>query len=119
MTRTRASAKAAGSRFERSIADYLAGVVDDRIDRRVKTGAADKGDIGGVRVHGRRLALECKDTARTDLAGWIREAHAEADNDGALAGVVVAKRRGVADPGRQWVHMTLDDLVALITGMRP
>lgn len=116
MTRTRASAKAAGARFERSIADYLAGVLDDRIDRRVKTGAADKGDIGGVRVHGQRLVLECKNTARLDLAGWTREADLEAANDGALAGVVVHKRHGVGDPGRQWVSMTLDDLVAIIRG---
>ena len=37
--RSRASAKSAGARFERHIADYLAAHVDDRIDRRVKTGA--------------------------------------------------------------------------------
>ena len=119
MTRSRASAKSAGTRFERQIADHLAAALDDdRIDRRVKTGAKDCGDIGGVRVHGQRLVVECKDTTRTDLAGWTREAHLEAANDGALAGVVVAKRRGVGDPGHQWVHMTLDDLVALITGQR-
>lgn len=45
MTRSRASAKAAGSSFERLIADRLATHVDDRIDRRVKTGAADKEDL--------------------------------------------------------------------------
>ena len=46
MTRSRATAKQAGSLFERSIADYLAVALnDDRIDRRVKTGAKDKGDI--------------------------------------------------------------------------
>jgi len=38
MPRTRSSAKAAGARFERQIADHLAQVLaDDRIDRRVKT----------------------------------------------------------------------------------
>jgi hypothetical protein len=119
MTRSRTSARAAGARFERLVADYLAATVDDRVDRRVKAGAADKGDIGGLRIHGQRLVVECKDTARTDLAGWTSEAHAEAANDGALAGIVVHKRRGVADPGRQWVTMELCDLVALITGVRP
>ena len=120
MTRSHTSARAAGTRFERQIADALADALeDDRIDRRVKTGAADKGDIGGIRVHGQRLVIECKDTTRTDLAGWTAQARAEADNDGALAGVVVAKRRGIADPSRQWVHMELRDLIALITGRKP
>ena len=114
MTRTRASAKAAGSRFEREVADYLAAFVDDRIDRRVKTGAADKGDIGGVRFHGHRIALEVKNCARVDLAGWYAEASAEAFNDGALIGAVVHKRKGVGDPGQSWVTMTLADLAALL-----
>ncbi|QWT25494.1 hypothetical protein KPL76_06305 [Subtercola sp. PAMC28395] len=44
MTRSRASAKAAGSSFERSIADYLkVCLADDRIDRRVKRGNKDTG----------------------------------------------------------------------------
>ncbi|MBF6254433.1 hypothetical protein IU414_06460 [Nocardia farcinica] len=117
MTRSRASAKAAGTRFETSIARALAAALDDdRIERRAKSGARDRGDIGGVRVHGQRVVLELKDCARQDLPGWVREAHEEAGNDGALVGVVIAKRRGVADPMRQWVHMELRDLVALLTG---
>lgn len=116
MTRTRASAKAAGSKFERDIADHLAKLVDDRIDRRVKTGAKDRGDIGGVRVHGQRLVLECKNTSRINLGTWITEAHTEAGNDDALAGVIVHKRHGKGKPGDQWVTMTVNDLIALITG---
>ena len=117
MPRTRASARAAGTRFERSIADYLAAALeDDRIDRRVKTGAKDRGDIAGVRVHGQRLVVECKDSARLALPAWTAEAHIEAGNDDALVGVVIHKRHGVGDPGRQWVSMTVDDLLALITG---
>lgn len=119
MTRNRQSAKAAGARTERAVADYLAAALnDDRIDRRVKTGAKDRGDVGGVRIHGQRLVLEVKDCARTDLAGWVGEAHIEAGHDDALTGVVVAKRRGTTDPGRWYVHMTVDDLLALITGER-
>ncbi len=116
MGRNMASAKKAGSSFERLVADYLAEVVDDRIDRRVKAGAADRGDIAGVRVHGQKVVIECKDVATIALPGWIREAHAEARNDGALCGVVVFKRRGTADPGSQLVALELRDLVALITG---
>lgn len=117
MSRTRASAKAAGSRFERTIADYLAKVLDDdRIDRRVKTGAKDRGDIGGLRAHGQRVVAELKDCARIDLPAWTREAQLEAGNDDALVGVVIHKRHGVGDPGQQWCSMTVNDLVALMTG---
>lgn len=119
MARSRASARAAGSRTERAVADYLAQALDDdRIDRRPRNGSKDRGDIGGLRIHGKRLVVECKDCARQDLPGWISEAHIEAGNDDALVGVVVAKRRGTTDPGRWWVHCTLDDLLALITGER-
>lgn len=118
MARSRASAKAAGAAFERLVADYLADQLDDRIDRRVKTGAADKGDIGGVRDRdGARVVIEAKDYGgRLQLPEWTREAAAERDNDGAAIGVVVAKRLGTRDPGSQWVAMTLADLVYLLGG---
>ncbi|MGE2714211.1 hypothetical protein ACQI4L_09150 [Mycolicibacterium litorale] len=119
MARNRQSAKSAGAKFERSIADYLAQVLDDRIDRRVKTGARDCGDIAGVRTHdNQRVVIECKNTARATLPAWTAEAHTEANNDGALVGVVIHKRHGTTDPGRQWVAMTVDDLAALLTGAR-
>lgn len=117
MTRNRASAKAAGARFERLIADHLALMVDDRIDRRVKTGAKDKGDIAGLRVHGQRIAIECKDYGgRLEAGPWLNEAETERGHDDALAGLVVAKRRGTSDPGDQIVLCTVRDLIALITG---
>lgn len=118
--RSRASAKSAGARFERHIADYLAAHVDDRIDRRVKTGAADRGDIGGVRTTGGgRVAIECKDTARPNLSAHHGEAEIARGNDDAIAALLVHKRHGVADPGRQWVTCTVNDLIALLTGHRP
>jgi hypothetical protein len=101
------------------VADYLAAHVSDVIDRRVKTGAKDTGDIGGVRIHGQRVAIECKDVAKMNLAGWVNEADTERVNDAALAGVVVHKRRGKGSAGDQYVTLTLDDLVALLTGSRP
>lgn len=118
MARSRQSAKAAGARFERTIADYLRDNLDERIDRRVKTGAADKGDIANVRdSHNRRIVLECKDYGgKLNLPEWVKEAHGEADNDNAHAGLVVAKRRGTTDPGKQWVAMTVNDLIRLLKG---
>ena len=117
MTRNRKSARTAGTRFERQIADALAAALeDDRIDRRVKNGAKDRGDIGGIRVRGERLVIEAKNCTRVALPEWIREAHTAAGHDDALLGVVVSKRHGVGDPMKQWVHMELGDLVALTTG---
>lgn len=117
--RSRSSAKKAGATFERATADYLAEHVDDRIDRRVKTGARDCGDIAGIRVHGRKIVAECKNVSQWSPGPWLKEAEAERVNDGALAGVVIAKRHGVGDPGQQVVMMTLADFVALVSGFRP
>ena len=120
MPRNRASAKAAGAKFERDIADWLAVHVDDRIDRRVKTGAKDKGDIGGWRFAGRRIVAELKNYGgRIEAGTWLNEAEVERGNDDAHVGLVVAKRRGTTDPGDQIVLLTLRDLVALLTGERP
>jgi hypothetical protein len=117
MTRSRASAKQAGAAAERAVADHLAAALDDdRIDRRVKTGSKDRGDIGGVRVHGQRLCIEVKNHARVDLAGWVAEAQVEAGNDDALAGVVVHKRKGTTNVDRWYVTMTVAELIAIITG---
>lgn len=120
MSRSRASARAAGTTFERSIADHLAANVDDRIDRAPKAGAKDKGDLANVRTaHDLKLAVECKDTARLELGTFINEAETERINLGAIAGVAVHKRRGVGAPGKQYVTTTVDDLIALLTGRRP
>jgi hypothetical protein len=119
MSRSRASARKAGSTFETLIADYLAEHVDDRIERRTRNGAKDRGDISGLRHMGERVVIECKDTARLDLAGWLAEAETERGNDDAVAALVVHKRHGKADPAEQLVTMRLLDLVALLTGTRP
>lgn len=123
MTRNRQSAKTAGTRFERQIADYLARTIDDRIDRRARTGNHDRGDITGVRLSpalgGGRVVIECKNTTRMALGTWQREAQLEAGNDDAVTGVTVHKRHGNGDPSAQWVTMTLSDLAALLTGHQP
>jgi len=111
-----------GPGFERDTADYLAKrFEDDRIDRRVKTGNKDRGDIAGVRVHGQRLVIECKRVARLNLAGWVTEAETERGNDDALAGIVIHKRVGAGKKNMadQYVTLTLGDLIAIITGERP
>jgi hypothetical protein len=119
LARTRRSARQAGAKFERDVADYLNTHVDDRIDRRVKTGAADKGDIAGIRHMGHRVVIECKNTSRLALGTWANEAEtARRNDDDALAGVIAHKRHGKGSAGEQWVTMTLADFTALLTGNR-
>lgn len=120
MTRTPASAKTAGTRMETAVARYLAEHVDDRIERRARNGAKDRGDLSGVRcVYGGRVVIEVKDTTRHQLGAWAAEAEIERGNDDAIAALVAFKRHGKGDPGDQWVLMTMRDLVALLTGSRP
>jgi hypothetical protein len=119
MTRTRATAKKAGSSFERVIADFWASVIDDRIDRAVKRGTKDVGDVAGLRFHGHRIAVEVKNTTKVELSKWAAEAEVERQNLGALAGVIVHKRVGKSDPRLQWVTMTVADFTALMLEERP
>jgi hypothetical protein len=65
------------------------------------------------------VVLECKNTAKISLGSWAAEAEVERVNDDALVGLVVHKRHGKASPADQWVTMTLADLTALLTGVRP
>lgn len=119
MSRTLASAKQAGTSFETLVANYLAEVIDKRIERRTLTGSQDRGDIAGVYVHDQRVVVECKNYGGRLFAGpWLDETEVERNNDGALVGFVVAKRKGTTDPQKQIVLMTLEDLTALIKGER-
>lgn len=118
MGRSRAAAAAAGRAMERGTANYLADTVDDRIDRQVKTGAKDVGDIGGVRFHGHKIAVECKEVTTPALPAWLREAEVERENLGALAGVVVHRKRGDTLMENQYVTMTLRDFASLMAGRR-
>lgn len=93
--------------------------VDDRVERRTKNGVNDRGDITGLRHMGMRIVIECKNTARMNLAGWASEVEIERGNDDAQVGLIAHKRHGNNVPGDQWVSMTLRDLVALLTGERP
>jgi hypothetical protein len=120
MTRNRASAKAAGTRFESLIAACLAQHLHPAVERLAKCGAKDRGDIAGVTAHGCRVVIEAKDYGgRLEVGPWLTEARVERDNDGAIAGLVVAKRRGTTDPLDQTVICTVRDLIALLTGETP
>lgn len=113
---------AKGATFERKVADWLGRIFNDPdIDRQIKTGAKDKGDVRGLKMWGRPVVIECKNTNRLNLSGWVDEAEIERGNADGLAAIVVHKRRGYGDAklGGTYVTMTLADLVALLTGERP
>lgn len=111
-----------GTDFETLISKGLAAALDDdRIERRVRNGSKDRGDVGGVRIHGQRVVIECKNILNgkvLHLPEWVNEAQDEAGNDGALVGVVIHKRTGTRDPMQQWCSMTVADFVALLTGQQ-
>lgn len=118
MTRSRASAKAAGTRMETLTANYLAAELnDDRIERRARNGSKDRGDLAGVRsALGERIVVEVKSTARLSLGPWWAETTAEKGNDDAPIGVIVHKRHGKGQAEDQWVTTTLADFARLIGG---
>ena len=116
MTRNRKSARAAGARFNRLIANCLRTELGDpNIQVAPAWGAVDKGDIVNVRIDGHDLVIQTKDVATESLPRGTGAAKVQARNAGALAGLYVHKRHGVADPMKQWVTCTVAELVALIT----
>lgn len=111
--------RARGTAFERLIADGLANALnDDRIDRAPLRGTADRGDIANLRSPFGKVAVECKNVARLDLAGWTTEADAERGNADAIAGVVIHKRRGKGQFLDQYVTLTVRDFLAIGWGVR-
>lgn len=117
--RNRSSAKKAGTAHETSITRYLATVLgDDRIERRAKSGANDRGDVTGVKtLLGKRVVIEAKNYGGEYKVGtWLKEAETERGNDDAAMSVVVAKRRGTTMPAEQVVFMTLADFAVLLGG---
>ena len=121
MARSRSSAKQAGARFERLVADCLQRYVSEFIDRKVRTGARDTGDIANLRTpQGQKVVAELKDYGGEFKVGpWLKEVETERVNDDAHVGLVIAKRRGFADPLDQVVFLTLRDYIALTTETRP
>lgn len=105
-----------GAGFEKQVADYLKRRTGLDIDRRVKHGAKDTGDISGVFLGGRRVVIECKNQQQMKLAAWTDEAKREADNDNAPYWFVIHKRKGkgVENMGATYVTMTLDQLAEMM-----
>lgn len=99
-----------GGNFEREIYAYLA----DQFGPTVVRPRVTTNDVGDMHVGG-LIVVEAK--CYTDLHRAVRDGLAdisyERENAGLPHGVVVVKRRGVADPARQLVVQELSDAVGL------
>ena len=109
-----------GASFEQQVSDYTSRRLGESIERRVKNGRNDRGDINGLFLNGKRIVAECKCCKRTELSEWLKEAEAERGNDDAEYGLVIHKRRGCGEKsfGKNFVTMELDTLLAMIAGGR-
>jgi hypothetical protein len=107
--------KAKGSAAERASCDYLnsRGIEAER----VPAGATlDRGDLW---VPDKNWpAIQVKNHARLDLAGWVDDVEAQAVNAGRETGIVVHKRRGKGNPASWYVTCTLETLVTLMEGTK-
>ena len=109
--------KRKGTSFEVLIRDYFIDQTgDDRIVRLALAGVKDCGDIANFRIGDSKIAVECKatDEYRSSLAGWVKEAEREAENLGALASIVVHKRKGKGAAQDQYVTLTVGDFFRVL-----
>ena len=90
MTRSRKTARAAGTRWETEIVAALQRAGWPHAERRRLAGARDRGDVAGVVG----VVIEAKSTNRLELAAAVDEATVEAGNAGAPIGLAWLKRKG-------------------------
>ncbi len=100
--------KAKGSKFERDVLDTLT-VFGVRAHRTLNAGIPS--DVGDILT--RRCAIQCKNHARLDLAGWVQETIVQASRTGRLP-VVVHKRKGHGNAADAYATLPVWALAALI-----
>lgn len=98
--------KQKGTAFETALVRWFEarGILAKRI---VLHGNKDEGDIDVGNFH-----IEAKNCNSISLSAWIKEAEAESVHSGVPV-VVVAKRKGISDPGQSYVITTLDTFLDL------
>jgi len=107
-----------GAEFEQQWCDYASRRLGEGIERRVKNGRNDRGDVAGLYIRGKRVVVECKNCKRTELSEWLKEAEIERGNDDAEYGIVAHKRRGCGEKsfGGNFVTMDTDTFLAIVAG---
>lgn len=94
---------AKGSMWERAICNELKENGWPHVDRIVKHGV---NDIGDIRLYsGCPVVIEAKNEARTSFSTYLKEVEVEVANANAEFGVAWVKRRGKATPGDAYVVM--------------
>ena len=119
MTRSRRTARQAGTSFETWLVEYWREAFGTRtIERRARKGIRDEGDIAGLHCHAGPVVIEAKNVARLNLSGWVDEAEVERGNADAAIAAVVHKRRGYGrgSMGDQYVTLRLEDFTILLGG---
>lgn len=108
--------KAKGTAFESQCVGYLRQKLgDDDIERCVLHGSKDEGDIRGVKAHGYKGVIECKNYAKvhpTDLKKWKHQTIAERDNADADFALLVVHKPGCGEArfGENDCHLQVRDL---------
>jgi hypothetical protein len=102
--------KRKGTAAETAVVEYAKTRGVPFAERRALAGNRDKGDIAGIPG----VVLEVKSCQAFDLAGWLKEAQIERENDGAAIGAVIAKKRGTTDVGQWYALLSAEQLFDLL-----
>jgi hypothetical protein len=103
--------KQKGTAAESKVRDWLRSLHWPHAKRLGLAGSRDPGDI--ALGDGIPVTIEVKDVAAFDLAGWLKEAQTERDNNGHEVGVVIFKRRGFGKPA-DWYSLMDGATLALL-----
>lgn len=103
--------KRLGDDAERGVRDYLQlrGIPAERVPA---GNSADIADIWVPRIWW--PAIQVKNHARLDLAGWVDDVEIQARNANRSTGIVVHKRRGKGNPAAWYTTMSLKTFVDLM-----
>lgn len=100
-----------GTAWETKIVDELKENGWSYAERRRLQGRFDRGDIAGIPG----VVIEAKAAKKFELAGWLKEAHEERDNDKADLGFVWFKRPGKGSAADGFVLMDGRTVMQLLT----
>ena len=79
------------------------------IERRVQGGTKDRGDISGIPG----VVIEAKNEKRWDIPRYVREAHAEGDNDLAEWRIAMIPYRGHG-VGKGFAIVDIDQMIEML-----
>ena len=102
------SSRRRGHQFERDVAEWLRSKGVRAHTARELSGGMQ---LGSDLITDLPTTIECKNAAKWDVAGWLRQARNDAKGDPASLWI---KKRGSGDPGASYVVMQADDFLALV-----